>query len=206
MNKLLLFIGSLFHYLRVDFLACLYRRLFDVIYTGYHAHKFAQFECGKIEYPAVQIIGHCHIRIGRGSLLGKGLILTAFDKRQGQIFHPRIEIGEKCIIGKNMHITAIGNILIGNNVLTGRNCLITDNSHGLINREELNLAPILRPLSHKDVVISDNVWIGENVCVLPGVKIGTGSIIGAGSIVTKDVPEYSIAAGNPAKVIREVKK
>lgn len=187
-----------------DYIVNMYSRLIDVIYTGYHAHKFAQFGCGKIEYPAVKIIGHSHIRIGDGAFLGKGLILTAFDKRLSQTFLPRIEIGKNCVIGMNSHITAIGYISIGNNVLTGRNCLITDNSHGFINREELDMPPMSRMLSHEDVVIGDNVWIGENVCILPGVRIGKGSIIGAGSIVTKDVPDYSVAAGNPVRIIKQL--
>jgi lipopolysaccharide O-acetyltransferase len=51
-------------------------------------------------------------------------------------------------------------------------------------------------------VIGDNVWIGESVMILPGVKIGRGSVIGAGSVVTKSIPEFSIAVGNPAKVVK----
>lgn len=53
-----------------------------------------------------------------------------------------------------------------------------------------------------DVVIGNNVWIGDNVIVLPGVKIGDGAVIGAGSVVTKNVPDYAIVAGNPARIIR----
>jgi acetyltransferase-like isoleucine patch superfamily enzyme len=59
----------------------------------------------------------------------------------------------------------------------------------------------------KEVVIEDDVWLGYNVIVLPGVTIGKGSVIGAGSVVSKDIPPYSIAIGNPARVIkkREIK-
>lgn len=203
MNKLLLYIGRCFGCLGGVYISNLYKRLLDVVYTGFHAQKFAKFGSGKIEYPACQILGHQYISIGCNTFMGKNIILTAFDMRKEQRFHPQIEIGNNCVIGKCMHITAVGNIKIGNNVLTGRNCLITDNSHGYINREEMDIAPISRNLSHKDVVISDNVWIGENVCILPGVKIGIGAIIGAGSIVTKDVPDYCVAAGNPAKVVKK---
>ena len=54
------------------------------------------------------------------------------------------------------------------------------------------------------IIIEDEVWIGANVTILPGIKVGKCSVIGAGSIVTKDVPEYSIVAGIPAKVIKKI--
>jgi virginiamycin A acetyltransferase len=54
----------------------------------------------------------------------------------------------------------------------------------------------------KEVVIEDDVWLGYNVTVLPGVTIGQGSVIGAGSVVTSDIPPYTVAVGNPAKVIK----
>ena len=55
-----------------------------------------------------------------------------------------------------------------------------------------------------DITIGDNVWIGGNVVITPGVKVGNGVVIGAGSVVTKDIPDNCIAAGNPARVIREI--
>lgn len=57
----------------------------------------------------------------------------------------------------------------------------------------------------KNVIIKDDVWLGANSVILPGVTIGTGSIVGAGAVVTKDVPDYSIVAGIPARIIRKLK-
>ena len=57
-------------------------------------------------------------------------------------------------------------------------------------------------LPEKTIVISDDVWIGGHVIILPGVHIGNGAIVGAGAVVTKDVPQYAIVGGNPAKVIK----
>ena len=58
-------------------------------------------------------------------------------------------------------------------------------------------------VSKGDVIIEDGCWLGVGVCILPGVKIGKNSVIGANSIVTRDVPEYSIAVGNPAQIIKK---
>ena len=60
--------------------------------------------------------------------------------------------------------------------------------------------------SKGDIVVKDDVWIGTNVIILPGVHIGKGSVVGAGAVVTKDVPEYSVVGGNPARVIKKRKE
>lgn len=61
-------------------------------------------------------------------------------------------------------------------------------------------------MTPKRVKIGNNVWIGSNVTILPGVEIGEGAVVGAGSVVTKNVPQYSIVAGNPAKIIKTLNK
>ncbi|MCR5188785.1 MAG: hypothetical protein K6C97_07595 [Treponema sp.] len=66
-----------------------------------------------------------------------------------------------------------------------------------------NEHPVNRKLSAKPVINHDDVWIGEMVSILPGVEIGKGAIIGANAVVTKSIPKYSIAVGNPAKVIKK---
>lgn len=83
---------------------------------------------------------------------------------------------------------------------------ITDNGHGDTDYETLQQVPINRRLHSKgDVTIGNNVWIGDKATILPAVTIGDGAVIAANSVVTKDVPAYSVVAGNPAKVIKQVK-
>jgi lipopolysaccharide O-acetyltransferase len=65
-----------------------------------------------------------------------------------------------------------------------------------------NSIPKERKLTSNPIIIEDNVWIGESVSILPGVTIGQGSIVGANSLVSKNIPPYAIAVGNPAKVIK----
>ena len=153
------------------------------------------------------------ISIGDGTWFGEGLYLTAwktFDcivngQKHTQAFCPTIIIGENCHFGAHNHITSTNKIEIGNNLLSGKWVTITDNSHGQITKEELLIDPLKRPIYSKGpVVIGDNVWIGDKATILPGVTIGDGAVIAANAVVTKDVPAYSVVAGNPAKVIKTV--
>ncbi|MBN2858625.1 MAG: acyltransferase [Candidatus Delongbacteria bacterium] len=98
-------------------------------------------------------------------------------------------------------IAAAGNIKIGKNVLCGANTTITDYDwHGIAPDKRNNSA------DPKPVVIENNVWLGLNSVVLKGVTIGRNSVIGANSVVTKDIPDNVIAAGNPCRVIKEIKE
>ena len=153
-----------------------------------------------------QLKGEKYISIGKGTTINKGVILTAWDKYGEQSFTPSIKIGDNCSIGEYAHITACKEIIIGNNVLTGRRIYISDNAHGNSSKEEIDIPPIKRPLYVKGpVIIDDNVWIGERVCILSGVHIGKGAIIAANAVVTHDVPPASIVGGVPAKIIKTIK-
>ena len=93
----------------------------------------------------------------------------------------------------------VGKIIIGDHVLIGPNTGIYTAIHPTDPEIRANGIQKAKP-----IIIEDKAWIGGSVTILPGVKIGYGSIIGAGSVVTKDIEEMSIAAGNPAKVIRKI--
>lgn len=124
---------------------------------------------------------------------------------QGKKIQPELKIGSRCNLGQYSHITAVNKVIIGDNLLTGRFVLITDNSHGGFSFDELQVSPSKRPVVSKgEVIIGNNVWLGDKVSVLPGVHIGDGCIIGANSVVTHDIPANSLAVGNPAKVIKSI--
>lgn len=182
----------------------MYRRVYNKIYNIWVAHRFKQLD-GYIVKPS-QLRGESYISIRQGSYVGKGSILTAWDRYEGQSFNPDITIGEYSHIGEYAHITAINKIVIGKNVLTGRYVYISDNDHGNTTCDQIYIPPIKRQLISKGpVIIEDNVWIGERVCILSGVHIGFGAIIAANSVVTKDVPPYSVVGGVPARVIKIIK-
>lgn len=148
--------------------------------------------------------GEHYFRIGEGSNIGKYAVLTAWDNYEGESFTPQVTIGERCSFGDYLHLTCINKIIIGNDVLTGRWVTISDNGHGNTDNRSLQIAPSKRKLSSKGLIeIGNKVWIGDKATILAGVKIGEGSVIGANSVVTKDIPPYSIAVGNPAKVIKQ---
>ena len=127
--------------------------------------------------------------------------LTAWDS----ICEPSLIIGDNANIGAFNHITCANKIQIGNNMLTGKYVTITDNSHGTTNYNDLLLAPRKRKIYSKGpVIIGNNVWIGDKATILPNVTIGDGAVIAANSVVTKDVPSYSVVAGNPAKIIKRI--
>lgn len=112
-----------------------------------------------------------------------------------------VEIGKGCYIGSSCSILARNKIVIEDNVLLAGNILISSENHGI--NPELVLPYMEQQLSGSDVLIGNGSWLGQNVIVLPGVKIGKRCVIGAGSVVTKNVPDFCIAVGNPAKVIKK---
>ncbi len=110
-----------------------------------------------------------------------------------------IEIGKNFYANHNLIILDSNKVKFGDNVLIAPNCGFYTAGHP-IEVEQRN-----KGLEYaKPIEVGNNVWIGGNVVVLPGVRIGDNCIIGAGSIVTKDIPENSIAVGNPCRVIKKV--
>lgn len=115
----------------------------------------------------------------------------------GAIFNPNVTIGDNSTIGVNCEV--IGKATIGKNVLMGPEVVLYAQNHKFKDKNMLICDQGYD--KEKGVVIEDDVWIGRRVIILPGVTIKKGTVIGAGAIVTKTFPEYSIIAGNPAKVI-----
>lgn len=115
-------------------------------------------------------------------------------------YNPQIIIGEGTWIGKHASITCIDRVEIGKHVLFAGYVHITDHSHGY--------EDIIRPISPQPliskgpVVIEDDCWLGFNCEILSGVHIGKHSVVAARAVVTKDIPPYSIVAGNPAKIVK----
>jgi acetyltransferase-like isoleucine patch superfamily enzyme len=127
-------------------------------------------------------------------------------------FGGNILIGDNCYVGNNVKIWSAESIIIGNNVLISHNVSIIDtNSHEIdfIERSERYKDLIINgPWQSKGsvitspIIIKDHAWISFNAIILKGVTIGKGAIVAAGAVVTKDVPDFTVVAGNPAKIVK----
>lgn len=148
--------------------------------------------------PYLQLSGYKNIKIGYNTTILTNSRLSVY----GNSNDINIQIGNDCYIsfGFSALASSQAKIIIGDNVLFASNVLVTNENHGI--NPELDIPYMSQPLSAKDVYIGNGCWIGEQVCILSGVSIGEKCIIGAGSVVTKSIPDYCIAAGNPAKVLK----
>lgn len=110
-----------------------------------------------------------------------------------------IDIGENFYSNHNLVILDCAKVTIGDNVAIGPNCNIYCALHPLNSEERITWKESAKPVN-----IGHNVWLGGNVTILPNVTIGNNSVIGAGSVVTKNIPDNTLAVGNPCKVIRKL--
>lgn len=175
----------------------------QVIQSEWIAGKMAECGQGVFFVKIGMINGPEFIHIGEHTNFSKDVWLTAW-RTDGCLSKPFLKIGCNCAFGAYNHITCANKVLIGDNCLTGKFVTITDNSHGETDYSCLCMPPGQRPITSKgSVIIGNNVWIGDKATILPGVTIGNGAVIAANAVVTKDVPSYSVVAGNPAHIIRK---
>lgn len=171
-------------------------KLRRTLFTLRHRSRFAYLGVNAFLYPPYRIDGENGIKMGETSVLQKGAWLYCVGQK-GQV--AQLEIGRGCVFGYNNHIAAIENVKIGDHVLTANNVYISDNLHAY---EDICTPVMHQPVKVKGrVEIGDGCWLGENVAVL-GVRIGKNSVIGANAVVTSDIPDYCVAVGIPAQVIR----
>ena len=168
--------------------------------AGYLGKRVVAAQDMKVKNPR-------YFEIGDLCWFGPGCRIEAWDSYNGIRYEPKIIFGRDVRINSTCHIGAINRVEIGDECLLGSHVTIIDHAHGRNAPEELEIHPSRRNLYSKgEVVIGRRCWICENAVILPGVRIGDGCVIGANAVVTKDVPDYCVAAGNPARVVRTLQE
>lgn len=113
----------------------------------------------------------------------------------------KISLGDNVWIGKGADFDDAGGIEIGNGVIMAPEVVIYSRTHNF-NSNDLKALPFDNIMLIALVVIKDYVWIGRRAMIMPGVTIGKGGVVGGGAVVSKDVPDYAVVVGNPAKVVK----
>jgi len=174
------------------------------MYTNILKRKFFHFGKGSIAKLFLNSYHEEHISIGDDVNIGTFCRITVSTEFGGYKVKSknkvRLKIGNNVDVGNNTFISANNDIEIGDHVIMSSCVFITDHDHGFENIDK-NIHE--QPLSEGGYVkIGNNVFLGEKCSVLKNVSIGNGSVVGANSVVTKDIPAYSVAVGNPARIIK----
>ena len=166
-------------------------------YYLYNRNKFRYLAPNVVIQQLLRIEGKKNISIAENVIVQKLTWLAAVPLTNAEKCH--LSIGKGTVIGNFNHIFAAGEITIGEKVLTADKVFITDNQHEF---EDVT-TPILEQgiKQFPPMSIGNGTWIGENVCIL-GVSVGKNCVIGANSVVNKPIPDYCVAVGIPAKVIK----
>lgn len=170
-------------------------RLFTTLCRG----DFARLGAHTTLQPPVQVRGAAHIDLGERVFVGANSWLEVIDPAEARLA-PTIRLGDGTSIAGFCTITAKRSVIIERDVLIARYAYISDHSHAHHSNERpikdqgiANIAPVR---------ICRGAWLGQNVVVCPGVTIGRNAVIGANSVVRDDVPDFCVAVGAPARVVR----
>ncbi len=160
-----------------------------------HALRGRFFIRPPVEGNVLEALDDGRLKIGEHTLLEPGCWITIADEG-------RVTIGDGCFLNQQTMIAAQDEVTIGDHVMFANHCFISDSSHRYDDR---SMPVTWQGFSSKGPTrIGDNCWFGVNCVITTGVTIGDRCVIGANSVVTRDLPPGVIAAGAPAKVIREI--
>jgi acetyltransferase-like isoleucine patch superfamily enzyme len=171
-----------------------YHYIKSLIFYGWRLNKFGY---KSIIFKPLHIDGITNIYIGKKVIIRDYSWLACMPLTNNK--KPKLIIMDGVSIGHFNHIYATSKIIIEKNVLIADKVYISDNLHEYKNPK----TPIIKqPIKQlKTMIIGEGCWIGENVCII-GSSIGKQSVIGANSVVTSDIPDYCVAVGAPAKIIK----
>jgi len=162
--------------------------LYSLVSYPFYKTVCKDFKIGSFVHPCASIGNHNLLSIGKNVEINHNVTIWGND----------ISIGDNTQINPSTSI--YGNVKIGNDVMIAPNCMVAGGNH--------NFDDVSKPMRQQGgtsngIIIENDVWIGANCAILDGVVIKKGSIVGANSVVTKNIEEFSIAVGNPCKVIKK---
>ncbi|GAA1534719.1 acyltransferase [Nocardioides humi] len=167
------------------------------------ADEFGDFGSGScLAFPLSAVVNAAAIHIGRDTLIGKYATLSVgYGPTQPVLPERALVIGDRCVLGARVCVTAHESIEIGDDVWFGQDVFVSDASHGYQDPD----VPIGRQFgAHQPVRIGSGSWIGHGAMVLPGTTIGRNVVVAAGSVVRGEVPDHAVVGGVPARLIRRL--
>jgi len=166
--------------------------------------RFGSFGAGSIiTFPPGDHAGQEHIAIGAGTTIAP-LVTLSVGMAPGQPLppgatSPALRIGDRCLIGQGSHLVAHRSVVVGDDVITGPRCYITDQNHVYADPD----VPVrLQWPSDDPVEIGPGSWLGAGAVILPGTRLGRNTVVAAGAVVRGTFPDHAVLAGIPARVVR----
>ena len=179
--------------------------MIKVIYRKFRkivmGRKFGAFGSGsKIVHPVIRVSNYKNIFIGDNVLIKKNARIQPVLRWGNTNYSPQMIFEDGVVVEQNFHITCAKKVVIGKNSSINCNVLITDIDH--------DYSDVSKPILQQDLIVTETVigedcLIGAGAKIMAGSKIGKHSIIGANAVVTSNIPEYCVAVGIPARVIKK---
>jgi acetyltransferase-like isoleucine patch superfamily enzyme len=171
-------------------------KIFSLLIAG----AFARFGRKTVLMNPLRLDGEERIAVGNRVFIGSGSWLQVLP--DGDNKSVAISIGNGTSCAGSCVISSVRSVTLEENVLLARNVYISDHMHKYAGTDVPVMSQGLDKI--RPVLIKRGAWLGQNVVVCPGVTIGAGAVIGANSVVTKSIPDYSVAAGSPARVLKTI--
>ena len=177
-----------------------FARLAAMCFSLLAAQGFAQFGKRSRIVPPLRLVGEDRIAIGDGVFVGAGSWLQTLQNGNDRSI--ALSIGSGTSIAGGCVLSAALQVVLEEHVLLARNVYISDHIHKYSRTDIPILAQGIDRVA--PVRIRRGAWLGQNVVVCPGVTIGQGAVVGANSVVTRDVPDFCVVVGAPARVVKEI--
>ena len=183
----------------MNILSVIFRKIFKLLYWGFAQFSYGSFGKGSSIHKPMFIPNKDHIFIGEHVHIRDFARIEPIVQWNGKKLNPRIIIEDSVFIEQGLHLTCAGNVHIHKGCLFAPYVYITDVMHDY---QDINTSVLLQNITIKETEIGENCFLGIGAKILEGVKIGKHCIVGASSVVVRDIPDFCVVSGIPAKIIK----